>query len=127
VILFYTWLFTNCEVAKRYIFCQSFEAIYDKAYESCNVMVNSIGVLARNMEAYVSAHSQAPDELKHVRYRPVHQLKEVDEWRFAELAYVGAMVNKARHVHEMVVKGGEVLNESIDDLTKGVLRCECFL
>lgn len=114
------------ELLKVY-FLQSFEAIYDKAYESCNVMVNSIGVLARNMEAYVSAHSQAPDELKHLRYRPVHQLKEVDEWRLAELSNLGVMVNKARQVHEMVVKGGEVLNESINYLTKGVLRCEYYL
>ncbi|KAF8438282.1 hypothetical protein BGX38DRAFT_1209791 [Terfezia claveryi] len=103
----------------------SFEAIYDKAYESCNVMVNSIGLLARNMEAYVSAHSKAPDELKHIRYRPVHQLTEVDEWRLSELAYVGLMMSKARHVHEIIVNGGEVLNESINDLTKGILRCKC--
>lgn len=109
------------------MFLQSFEEIYDKAYESCNVMVNSIGMLARGMEAYVSAHCQAPDELKHIRHPPVHQLKEVNEWRLAELQYVGAIVTKARQVHEMVVKGGEVLDESINDLTKGVLRCEYFL
>lgn len=103
---------------------QGYEAIYDKAYESCNVMVNSIGMLARNLEAYVSAHQQCPDLNKHTKHQPQHQLKQVEEWRLCEIGSVRYIMEKAGQMNAIMAKGGEGLDEMINDLTKGVLRCE---
>ena len=87
-------------------------------------MVNSIGMLSRNLGAYVSAHQQSPDLHKHSQHRPVEQLKEVDEWRLSELGFVAAMMEKAAQANREVAKGSDGLDDKITDLTKGILRCE---
>lgn len=87
-------------------------------------MVNSIGMLSRNLDAYVSAHKQSPDLHKHSQHRPVDQLKEVDEWRLSELEFVAAIIEQAAQVIKDVAKQGEGLDEMIADLTKGILRCK---
>ena len=104
---------------------QQFEGIYDKAYESCNVMVNTIGSLARNLEAYVSAHNQCPDLNKHTKYRPLQQLKEVDEWRLCEIVHIKALLeDEAQSKTLMGWNGVTGLQDMLDNLSKGFLKCK---
>ena len=89
-------------------------------------MVNSIGNLARNLEAYVSAHNQCPDLYKHTKFRPLQQLKEVGEWRLCEIVHLKALLeDEAQHNKTLTGRGGVTgLQDMLDNLSKGFLKCK---
>ncbi|KAF8476897.1 hypothetical protein BDZ91DRAFT_708301 [Kalaharituber pfeilii] len=101
-----------------------FEAIYDKAYESCNVMVNSIGMMARNLEAYVSAHRTSAEYPKHCTTPPPRTVKEVDEWRLCELSLLQAIIQRSDQINSQGAIARSGLDEMVSDLTKGLVRLQ---
>lgn len=89
-------------------------------------MVNSIGNLSRNLEAYVSAHNQCPDLNKHTKLPPLQQLKEVDEWRLCEIVHLNALLEDEAQSYKAPKgrSGVTGLQDMLDDLSKGFLKCK---
>lgn len=86
-------------------------------------MVNSIGMLTRKLEAYTSAQKQSPDRLKHAT---TNTLKEVDEWRFCEMN-IFAEIIKGNLIDKGLQDSSGDLDQNINDLTKGLVRCKYSL